>query len=495
MAVALSLLLVLLFRSSPVARAADGQDEYYTVAAMTSLKPEAECAGHRVAPPNNRTWLPLSITHGPCSEKLWNGSTPSMDDVLEQDELRVDGIQRRLADKLSKKERRLQSPGVGGSQADGPAPVKGSVMKYTKGFHPSVKGGVGSRRRRRRSRTQQLAAAGGDDLLPGVVQTLLLDTASDVGWVQCAPCPVPPCYPPANTIYDPTQSPTYAPVACNSPICARLGPYANGCVNNQCQYRVVYPDGSSTSGAYISDGLTLNPARRIRSFLFGCSHVERGGFDPEADGILGLGGGSESVVAQTEASYGSAFSYCVPPTLDTKGFFVLGVPSYAAASRYVLTPMLRDSPAAPPTLYRVRLRAITVAGQRVGVPPAVFAAGAVLDTRTVLTRLPRTAYLALRAAFRSSMRAYRAAPPRGVLDTCYDFRGVGTVRLPRVELVFDQNAVVELDASGVLFNDCLAFVPNTDDRKTGVIGNVQQRTIEVLYNVGAGTVGFRRGAC
>ena len=113
----------------------------------------------------------------------------------------------------------------------------------------------------------------------------------------------------------------------------------------------------------------------------------------------------------------------------------------------------------------------------------------------MITRLPPTAYQALRAAFRGRMGAYRPAPPRGNLDTCYDFAGVFVVRVPRVALVFDGNAVVELDPSGILFNDCLAFAPTSGDGLPGVIGNVQQRTIEVLYDVGGGAVGFRRGAC
>ena len=148
-----------------------------------------------------------------------------------------------------------------------------------------------------------------------------------------------------------------------------------------------------------------------------------------------------------------------------------------------------------PTFYRVLLRDITVAGRRLNVPAAALAAGSVMDSRTAITRLPPTAYQALRAAFRNGMRAYRAAPPKGILDTCYDFTGVLVVRVPRVALVFDRNAVVELDPSGILFNDCLAFASNGGNSLPGIIGNVQQQTIEVLYNVGGAAVGFRRAAC
>jgi len=85
------------------------------------------------------------------------------------------------------------------------------------------------------------------------------------------------------------------------------------------------------------------------------------------------------------------------------------------------------------------------------VPAAALAAGLVVDSRTVITRLPPTAYQALRAAFRGRMGAYRPAPPRGNLDTCYDFAGAFFVVPPRVELVLERGNVLELDRSGVLF--------------------------------------------
>jgi hypothetical protein len=76
-----------------------------------------------------------------------------------------------------------------------------------------------------------------------VKQTILLDTVTDVAWVQCAPCPASQCYSQADVLYDPTKSGFSAPIPCNSPTCRQLGPYANGCTSdNQWRYRVQYPD-------------------------------------------------------------------------------------------------------------------------------------------------------------------------------------------------------------------------------------------------------------
>ena len=128
--------------------------------------------------------------------------------------------------------------------------------------------------------------------------------------------------------------------------------------------------------------------------------------------------------------------------------------------------------------------------------PSVSAAGSVMDSGTIITRLPPRAYKALSSAFRAGMTQYTRARPVGILDTCYDFGSLTTVSVPAVELVFDGGAVVDLDFDGIMvFDRCLAFAPSGGASSVGIIGNVKQRTFEVLYDVGRATMGFRAGAC
>ncbi|XP_039841130.1 aspartyl protease family protein At5g10770-like, partial [Panicum virgatum] len=459
--------------------------------ATSWLKTKPVCQGLRVDAPANLTassWVPLSHSYGPCSAAAAGSwSTPAPADVLLQDQRRAGYIQRKLAGSTP--------------QDDNGSDLPESDCKSGQSEHaPTIQPNVGqdssptSEGSEAVSVIEPTAGGGGGQPVPGVKQTMVLDTASDVAWVQCAPCPMPQCHPQTDTIYDPSQSSTYAPFACGSPVCRQLGPYGNGCAagSRQCQYRVLYPDGRSTMGTYISDVLRLNPTSVIGGFQFGCSHAVQGHFPNDTAGIMALGRGAQSLASQTRLTYGGVFSYCLPRTASYSGFFVLGVPRVAAA-RYALTPMFAIPQA--PMLYLVRLRAIVVAGQVLAVPPAVFAPGSVVDSRSVITRLPPTAYAALRAAFRARMGMYRAAPPKQQLDTCYDLSGVRRVTLPTITLVFDHSAAVELDPSGILYNDCLAFAPGTDDRAWGVIGNVQLQTYEVLYNVAGGAMGFRRAAC
>jgi hypothetical protein len=321
---------------------------------------------------------------------------------------------------------------------------------------------------------------------------MFIDTGSDLSWVQCRPCPVPPCHCQKDVVFDPSKSSTYSSFPCGSAACARLGDeITNGCSNSQCDYVVKYGDGSNTTGTYSSDTLTMASSALLNKFLFGCSHAEPGFRDSDrTDGLLGLGRGQQSLVSQTGQK---AFSYCLPPTESHTGFFTRGVPRISS-SRFAVTPMYGFPK--NPTPYALFLTAITVAGRRLDVPQSVFSAGSVMDSGKIITTLPPTAYHALRAAFRAEMKMYPPARPMDdIFDTCFNMSGIGDSKVPSVGLVFEQGATVELDRSGIMLNNCLAFAPNDADDTVGFIGNVQQRTFEVLYDIGGEAFGFRRGAC
>ncbi|GJM99935.1 hypothetical protein PR202_ga17078 [Eleusine coracana subsp. coracana] len=119
----------------------------------------------------------------------------------------------------------------------------------------------------------------------------------------------------------------------------------------------------------------------------------------------------------------------------------------------------------------------------------------IVDSGQIVTRLQTTPYDALQAAFRKAMAAY----PRlhnGDLDTCYNFTGYGNVTVPRIALTFAGGATVDLHVPhGILLKNCLAFEESGPDIGLGMIGNVNTRTLQVLYDVGRSQVGFRSDAC
>ncbi|CAO1941930.1 unnamed protein product, partial [Urochloa humidicola] len=447
-------LLLLFFCSYHSFAAHSGDDHSYKVLSHDSLKSDTECSERKAFPLPGAATVPLHHRHGPCSP-LTNKTMPTLEELLRRDQLRAAYIQRKF------------SGGAGDAQqSDATVPTNLGTSLNTLEYVITV--GIGT---------------------PAATQTMLIDTGSDVSWVQCKPCSQ--CHSQADPLFDPASSSTYSPFSCSSAACTQLGQdgEGNGCSNNQCQYIVRYGDGSSTTGTYSSDTLALG-SNTISNFQFGCSHVESG-FNDQTDGLMGLGGGQESLVSQTAGTFGSAFSYCLPPTSSSSGFLTLGAAT--GGPGFVTTPMLRSSQV--PTYYGVRLVAIRVGGRQLLIPRSVFSAGTIMDSGTVITRLPRTAYRALSLAFRAGMTQYPPAPPDGILDTCFDFSGQSNVTIPSVALVFSGGAVVNLVFDGIILYNCLAFAGNSDDSSLGIIGNVQQRTFEVVYNVGGSTVGFRAGAC
>ncbi|CAL5055571.1 unnamed protein product [Urochloa decumbens] len=434
-------------------------DGNYTVLSIGSLKSDNHVCSEPEATSQSTgvTTVPLHHRHGPCSP-LPSKKMPTLEEILGRDQLRAAYIQRKFSGGDAKQ------GGVQLLDLDVTVPTTLGMSLDTLEYVITV--GIGS---------------------PDMIQTMFIDTGSDVSWVQCEPCSQ--CHSQADPLFDPSLSSTYSPIPCISDTCAELGQEGSGCWRSQCQYIVRYGDGSSTTGTYGSDTLVLGP-NIVTNFQFGCNYVDSG-FSDQTAGLMGIGGGPQSLVSQTAGTLGAAFSYCLPPTPSSSGFLTLG--AVPGGQGFVMTPMLRSSPV--PTFYGVTLEAIVVGGRQLFIPPWVFSAGAIMDSGTVITRLPWTAYSALSTAFRAAMRRYPPAPPSSILDTCFDFSGQRMVVIPTVALVFSGGAVVNLDANGIILDNCLAFAGNSDDWSLGIIGNVQQRTFEVLYDVGGGAVGFRAGAC
>lgn len=170
---------------------------------------------------------------------------------------------------------------------------------------------------------------------------------------------------------------------------------------------------------------------------------------------------------------------------------------YAKSITY--TPLLSSS--SGPSFYFIDLQGMTVGGQKLSISPTVFSQGGVLiDSGTVITRLPPDAYSALQTAFSKAMSQYPKAPALSILDTCYDLSNYTTVTIPKIGLQFGGKAEIVLPASGIFYvkglsQVCLAFAGNTDATDVAILGNVQQLTFDIVYDVAAGKLGFGSGGC
>ncbi|KAM3209514.1 hypothetical protein ACQJBY_063908 [Aegilops geniculata] len=330
---------------------------------------------------------------------------------------------------------------------------------------------------------------------PSQPSALLFDTGSDLSWVQCQPC-TGHCYQQNGPLFDPTKSSTYDVVRCGTPECSVAGGMCNG---TTCLYQIGYGDGSSTTGALSQETLTFSSSRTFSSFPFGCGTTNLGDFG-SVDGLLGLGRGQLSLASQTASSYDGTFSYCLPShNMSRPGFLSIGAAPDTGKVQY--TAMIKKPQY--PSFYFVELASINIGGYVLPVPPSVFTSkGTLLDSGTTLTYIPSKAYALLRDRFKFTMKGYKPAPPSEELDTCYDFSGHNAIFIPGVSFKFSDGAVFELDFFGIMmFPDdaqpaygCLAFAAGDDD-SFSIIGNTQQRSAEVIYDVAAEKIGFVPFSC
>ncbi|KAK2658589.1 hypothetical protein Ddye_005122 [Dipteronia dyeriana] len=129
----------------------------------------------------------------------------------------------------------------------------------------------------------------------------------------------------------------------------------------------------------------------------------------------------------------------------------------------------------------------------------------ILDTGTIVSRLPRQVHEELRSAFQDSMYQYPPADQSSdPMDTYYDLSGYDddiNKIVPSMKLNFDGPQDLNLDPSAVVWKDsdsrkvCLAFAGNGNSNDLTIIGNHQQRNLKISYSLLDKKVGFTTGGC
>ncbi|XP_043725774.1 aspartyl protease family protein At5g10770-like [Telopea speciosissima] len=411
----------------------------------------------------------LQVTHkyGPCSLlKEGKSKTPSLSQILSNDQTRVKSINSKLSNQQS-------------SVADSTVIIPANSGDSLGTGNYIVMIGFGT---------------------PEQNFILEFDTGSDLTWIQCLPCNSSNCYPQQDPYFNSSASSTYSNISCGSNACSQLqsAGYAQSSCTTNCLYQVTYGDGSTSQGDFVTDTLTLSSSDLFSNFEFGCGHNTNGLFGT-TDGLLGLGRRPFSTVSQTATIYGKNFSYCLPSSTSSTGFLAFGSQASSSSSNAQYTPLLTSLNYA--SFYFLNMTGISVGGQTLSIAESVFTtSGTIIDSGTVITRLAPTAYSALSSAFRQAMLNYPSAPPYSLFDTCYDFSGYSTVTVPTIVLHFLGGTDLNVDVSGILIQAsstqfCLAFVGNSLPTDFGILGNMQQHTFEVVYNVAGGKLGFGAGAC
>ncbi|KAL1292646.1 hypothetical protein HN51_053213 [Arachis hypogaea] len=336
-------------------------------------------------------------------------------------------------------------------------------------------------------------------------RTMIVDTGSDISWVQCEPCKS--CYNQKESLFKPSTSPSYQSVPCNSKPCRSLQ-FANQrmCKSpTTCDYVVNYGDGSISIGELGSENLTLGDMS-LNNIVFGCGRENKGMFG-YTSGVLGLGRGSLSLVSQGSDNFGGVFSYCLPSPMggETSGSLVFGDEPSAFKN---LTPIAYTNMLQNPLLpnhYMLNLIGIEVGevGFRI-----VDGRQVIIDSGTVITRLPPSIYNALKGGFLRQFQGYPQVPGVAILDTCFDLTGIQQVKVPTIRMYFegDNLAKLNVDPSGTLImidegdaasksKVCLPFASLSHEHEVPIIGNLQQRNNRVIYDSKLSRVGFAKEEC
>ncbi|TXG62301.1 hypothetical protein EZV62_013664 [Acer yangbiense] len=432
--------------------------------------------GHvHVSADERKSSLKVVHKHGPCFQLNRDNkakSPISYAEILRLDQSRVDSIHSRLS---SKNQSGSRSGNITETDASINIPAKDGSVIGSPNYIVTV--GLGTPKK---------------DL------SLVFDTGSDLTWTQCQPC-AGSCYQQKETIFDPKDSQTYTNISCSSPLCDSLKSGTGNsprCFSSTCIYAIGYGDSSFSEGFFGMETLTLTPTDVFPNFLFGCGENNQGLFSGAA-GLIGLGRDPISLVSQTAQKYSKIFSYCLPSSSSSTGHLTLGNGGGGVSNSVKFTPLSTRYQ----SLYGLDVTGISVGGQKLSIPASVFSSsGTIIDSGTVITRLPPTAYSSLKSAFQQQMSQYPTAPALSILDTCYDFSKYENITFPTISFSFNGDTDVEIDKTGIFVASkvtqvCLAFAPNRDDSDVAIFGNVQQKTMEVVYDVAGGRVGFASGGC
>lgn len=331
----------------------------------------------------------------------------------------------------------------------------------------------------------------------------IADTGSDLIWSQCKPCIL--CYEQQAPLFDPRSSSTYEDVSCYSRQCASLD--SSVCLAwfgiDSCLYSVSYGDGSFSNGNLATDTITLNStngsAVSLPNIVFGCGHNDLGTFDEKATGIVGLGGGDNSLISQMGDSIDGKFSYCLVPitssdnnSLSSKIHF--GSNANVSGSGAVSTPLVAKD---PETYYYLTLKAISVGNTSIPFVGSSFGTtegNILIDSGTTLALMPEDFNSKLVSEVSKQIDEVPIQDPEGTFDLCY---------------IADSNfkppvLTVHFSGADVKLSSLNTFVPITEKvvcftfkgaEETAIYGNLVQANFLIGYDTQKQIVSFKPADC
>ncbi|KAI9081324.1 hypothetical protein K1719_035135 [Acacia pycnantha] len=332
----------------------------------------------------------------------------------------------------------------------------------------------------------------------------IADTGSDLIWTQCQPCE--DCYNQTATMFNPKKSKTFQNIPCHSQQCTSAVEETTCDASNFCKYKARYADTSSSNGDLAIDMLTLGSTsgRKVAfpKTVFGCGFSNKGTFNAKTSGIVGLGGGSVSLVSQIGSSIDGKFSYCLVPLTSEKNSSKLSFGQNAVVSGPgTVSTRIVDGNFNTSTFYFLVLEGISVGNKRFNVSPGASGPASkgniIIDSGTTLTLLPPVLYSNLESEVASQMHLERVRIDQDLLNLCY--------KLPSNNSSFTAPTItVHFRGADLKLNVFNTFVQVSDDivcfafkgyPSGSIFGNIAQSSFLVGYDVKKKTVSFKPMDC
>ncbi|KAK9691337.1 hypothetical protein RND81_09G190700 [Saponaria officinalis] len=347
---------------------------------------------------------------------------------------------------------------------------------------------------------------------------LILDTGSDLNWIQCAPCY--DCFEQEGPHYDPKLSTSFENISCNDPRCDLVGPPdpPRPCTGNgqTCPYFYWYGDSSNTTGDFALETFTVNLTSSdgkseftsLDNVMFGCGHWNRGLFHGAA-GLLGLGRGPLSFSSQLKSAYGRSFSYCLVDRnsdVSVSSKLIFGEDTELLAHPQLsFTKLVNGKENPTNTFYYVEINAVSVGGEILNIPEETWgftqdgAGGTIIDSGSTLSYFVEPAYEIIKDAFVQKISKYSLVTDFAVLKPCYNVSATDDLQMPSFTIHFRDGAEWNFPISNYFIwvdqqTVCLALMPSKTS-PFSIIGNYQQQNFHILYDTDKSRLGFAPTKC
>lgn len=213
---------------------------------------------------------------------------------------------------------------------------------------------------------------------------------------------------------------------------------------------------------------------------------------------MGISGGPLSLTSQIKAT---SFSYCLV-NRDSAAESTLDFNS-APPGGSVVVSLVRNPK--NDIFFYVDLVGITVAGEKLPIPESAFQmdgngrGGVIVDSGTAVTRFKTEIYNSLRDTFIKYSKNLPKAEGYSLFDTCYDLTSMKKALVPKVAFLFAGGKTLTLNAGNYLIpvneNGRFCFAFAASGLGLNIIGNVQQQTTRVSYDLANRQIAFSTNSC